>query len=259
VREASATPRDSDAEMSAAPVLPGIFQTLGPVLDHYGYLAVAGFIFLEDFGVPVPGETILVTAAIYAGAGRLSVAGVAITALLAAILGDNVGFAIGRLGGRAIILRFGRYVLITAERLNSAEQWFGRHGGKVVVVARFVEGLRQFNGIVAGATRMPWKRFVGFNALGAVLWVAAWTTVGVVSGSHIDEVYREVGHIFLYLTGGVVLWLSWHLLHRFRGRTQRASVIASAEGAPRMELISPPWRRLDVDDSEAPTSGSSPS
>jgi membrane protein DedA with SNARE-associated domain len=221
--------------MAAAPVLPGILQTLGPVLDRYGYLAVGGFVFLEDFGVPVPGETILVAAAVYAGTGHLSIAWVAIIATMAAILGDNVGFAIGRFGGRAVILRFGRYVFVTAERLDLAEQWFGRHGGKVVTVARFVEGLRQLNGIAAGVTRMRWTRFIRFNAIGAALWVGVWTTIGVVSGRHIDEVYRAAGRASIYVAGAVGLLLTAlavrHL--RRRGRIPTAKVANKADSRGR--------------------------
>ena len=85
--------------MSASPQLPGVFHTLAPILNHYGYLAVGGLVLLEDFGVPVPGETILIAAAVYAGAGRLNVVGLAAIAFVAAVVGDNIGFAIGHFGG----------------------------------------------------------------------------------------------------------------------------------------------------------------
>lgn len=190
---------------AAAPPLPGVFHTLAPVLSHYGYLAVAGFLFLEDFGVPLPGETILIAAAVYAGAGRLNIVAVAVIGFFAAVVGDNVGFAIGHFGGRPLVLRLGRYVGITDERLDKAEGWFARHGGKVVTIARFVEGLRQANGIVAGVTRMRWGRFLAFNVLGAALWVGVWTAVGDLAGSHIDTVYAAVSRVFLYLVAVVVV------------------------------------------------------
>ncbi len=119
----------------SAPPLPGIFASLAPVLDHWGYLAVAGFLVLEDFGVPVPGETILIAASVYAGAGRLNVVAVGIIGFLAAVAGDNIGFAIGHFGGRALALRWGRYVFLTPERLDKTEAFFERHGGKIIVVA----------------------------------------------------------------------------------------------------------------------------
>lgn len=206
--------------MSSAAQLPGVFHTLAPVLNSYGYLAVGGFLFLEDFGVPVPGETILIAAAVYAGAGQLNIFLVALIAVFAAILGDNVGFGIGHFGGRPLALRGGKYVGLNDERLGKAESWFDRHGGKVVVIARFVEGLRQANGIVAGITRMHWLKFLSFNALGAVLWVAVWCVVGYVSGNHIDAVYSVVSRVFLYVVGAVVLFvlgrLALHLRNRHR-------------------------------------------
>jgi len=184
--------------MSAQP-LPGLLAHLAPVLDHYGYLAVGGFIALEDFGVPVPGETILIAAAVYAGAGRLNIVAVGLIAILAAVAGDNIGFAIGFFGGRTLVLRFGKYVMLTSERLAKAEGFFARYGSIVVTGARFIAGLRQANGIVAGAIRMAWPRFLAFNALGAALWVGVWTAVGYLAGGHITAIYNAVSRYSLYL------------------------------------------------------------
>jgi membrane protein DedA with SNARE-associated domain len=179
--------------------LPGVLHTLEPTLNHYGYLAVAGFVLLEDFGVPVPGETVLILGAVYAGTGRLNVVLVGLLAFLAAVVGDNIGFAIGHFGGRRLVERFGRYVFLTPERLDKATGFFERHGGKIVVIARFIEGLRQANGIIAGIIGMHWARFLAFNALGAALWVAVWTTIGYVSGSHINTIYHYATRYSLYL------------------------------------------------------------
>ena len=195
-----------------------MLHTLAPVLDHYGYLAVAGFVLLEDFGVPVPGETILILGAVYAGSGRLSIWLVGLLALLAALTGDNIGFAIGRFGGRLLVERYGRYVLLTPERLGKATGFFERRGASVIIIARFVEGLRQANGIIAGTTDMHWARFLAFNAAGALLWVAVWTSVGYFSGSHITSVYDTATRYDLYFAGGVVLVLIGYLTLRLRGR-----------------------------------------
>lgn len=184
--------------MSAQP-LPGLLAHLAPVLDHYGYLAVGGFITLEDFGVPVPGETILIAAAVYAGAGRLNIAAVGLVAVLAAVAGDNIGYAVGFFGGRALVLRFGRYVGLTSDRLDKSEGFFARYGGAVVTGARFLEGLRQANGIVAGTIRMPWPRFLAFNALGAALWAGVWASAGYLAGDHITAIYNAVSRYSLYL------------------------------------------------------------
>ncbi|MET7571810.1 DedA family protein [Streptomyces sp. NPDC005492] len=158
------------AMTAPAPPLPGVFADLAPLLDHWGYAAVGGLLFLEDFGVPVPGETVLIAAAVYAGAGRLNVLALAVIAVLAAVVGDNVGYLIGRYGGHRLVTRYGRYVLLTPARVAKAEAFFARNGGKVITVSRFIEGLRQANGIIAGLSEMPWRRFLAFNMLGAVLW-----------------------------------------------------------------------------------------
>jgi membrane protein DedA with SNARE-associated domain len=201
-----------------APPLPGIFASLGPLLNHWGYLAVGGFLVLEDFGVPVPGETILIAASIYAGAGRLNVVLVAVVGFLAAVVGDNIGFAIGHFGGRALALRWGKYVFLTSERLDKAEDFFDRHGGKVIVAARFIEGLRQANGIVAGVTGMHWRRFVLFNMIGAALWVGVWVSLGYLAGSHIVTIYDQVTRYSLYvliaLGAVLVVFVARRLLRR---------------------------------------------
>jgi len=138
--------------MSAPVHLPGFLRALAPLLDHWGYVAVAFLLFVEDFGVPAPGETVLIAASVYAGAGRLNIVALGVIAFAAAVLGDNTGYAIGRFGGRTLVLRYGRYVRLTEERLDKAESFFTRRGGAIVTVARFIEGLRQANGIVAQDT-----------------------------------------------------------------------------------------------------------
>jgi membrane protein DedA with SNARE-associated domain len=198
--------------------LPGVLHTLEPTLDNYGYLAVGGLVLLEDFGVPVPGETILIMGAVYAGAGRLNILLVGLIAFLAALVGDNIGFAIGHFGGRPLVERFGRYILLTPERLDKATGFFERHGGKIVTIARFVEGLRQANGIIAGVTGMHWAKFLAFNALGAALWVAVWTSVGYFSGSHIDTIYNTATRYDTYLAIAVGVLILAYIARRLHKR-----------------------------------------
>ena len=163
----------------------GIVATAGPLISSYGYLAVAALVMVEDFGIPVPGETTLATAAFFASRGQLNIFGVFFVALVAAIIGDNIGFAIGSVGGRPLLERFGRYLFLTPKRLDKAEVYFRDHGGKIVVVARFIDGLRQLNGIIAGISDMPWSRFVLYNVLGAALWAATWSAIGYYAGHYI--------------------------------------------------------------------------
>ena len=191
--------------MSQHPSLPGVLASLAPVLNQYGYLAVGGFVTLEDFGVPLPGETILIAAAVYAGAGSLNIYAVMAIGFVAAVIGDNIGYLIGAYGGRRVVERYGKYVLITPERLDKAERFFDKHGGVVVIVARFIEGLRQLNGIIAGTSSMPWHRFVLFNAIGAALWVGTWASVGYFAGNNISVIYHQINQYSLYVLIGIVV------------------------------------------------------
>ena len=216
--------------MSAAATaqqLPGVLHTLEPTLDRYGYLAVGGLVLLEDFGVPVPGETILILGAVYAGTGRLNIVLVGVLAFFGAVVGDNIGFAIGHFGGRALVERWGKYVFLTPERLDKAADFFDRHGGKVIVIARFVEGLRQANGIIAGTTGMHWAKFLAFNALGAALWVGLWTSIGYFSGSNIDAIYSAATRFSAYfgIVVGVLIvaYVGWRVLRYRRERAAKAS------------------------------------
>jgi membrane protein DedA with SNARE-associated domain len=204
------------------PHLPGFLHALAPTLNHYGYLAVGGLVLLEDFGVPVPGETILILAAVYAASGRLNVIAVALIAFAAAVIGDNIGFAIGHFGGQPLVERFGRYVLLTPKRLERGQAFFERHGGKVITFARFVEGLRQANGIVAGIAGIHWKRFLVFNALGAALWVGVWTAVGTLAGNHIEAIYNALNRYVLYVVGALAAALVVYVALRLWRRRRAA-------------------------------------
>jgi membrane protein DedA with SNARE-associated domain len=199
---------------------------------------VAGFVLVEDFGIPVPGETILILGSVYAGTGRLNVFLVAVVGFLGAVIGDNIGYVIGHFGGRPLVERFGRYVFLTPERLDKATAFFERHGGKIVVVARFIEGLRQANGIVAGITRMHWARFLAFNALGAALWVAVWTSLGYLSGSHINTIYPLATRYSTYLAIAVGVLLIAYIgrgVWRRRRRPAPGSEAASGDSQPDTE------------------------
>ena len=214
---------------SPPPELPGFLNVVAPYLEHYSYWAVLLLVMLEDFGVPVPGETILIAAAIFAGAGRLNVVLVGLIGFIAAVIGDNIGFAIGHFGGRALALRWGKYVFLTEERLTKAEVFFNRHGGKIIVVARFIEGLRQANGIIAGISGMRWLRFVFYNALGAALWVGTWVTLGYLAGNHINTIYHYITNYSYYALIVVAVLLASYIIWRVLRRRQRA-------GQPREEL-----------------------
>jgi membrane protein DedA with SNARE-associated domain len=230
---------------SGPPPLPGFLNALSGTLQHYGLWAIGLLITLEDFGIPVPGETILIAGAIFAGAGRINVIALGAVAFVAAVIGDNIGFAIGHFGGRALALRFGKYVFLTEERLNKAEAFFDRRGSIVITFARFVEGLRQANGIIAGITGMHWLRFVVFNAIGAALWVGTWITIGYFAGNNITTVYHYITlYSYYVLAGLVVLIVGYIVWRRRRRRRAAASAVGETDEAPEAssasEVAEPP-------------------
>jgi membrane protein DedA with SNARE-associated domain len=215
------------------PVLPGFLNSLTSPLEHFGLWAIFALVLLEDFGIPVPGETVLIAGAIFAGSGQLNIVAVGVVGFIAAVVGDNIGYGIGRFGGRALVERWGKYVFITPERLDKAEAFFRRHGGKIITIARFVEGLRQANGIIAGITDMHWLRFVAFNALGAALWVGTWVSIGYFAGQHITTIYDTITRYSLYAAiAAVVLVAAW-VLHRLRKRRRSLSTAVQQAAAKR--------------------------
>jgi membrane protein DedA with SNARE-associated domain len=187
--------------------IPSFIQALAPTIDAYGYWAVLGLLILEDFGIPAPGETVLIAAAFYAGFSHLNIFLIALVGFIGAVTGDNIGFAIGQYGGHPVVERFGKYIFLTPERIRKAEEFFNRQGGKIVVVARFIEGLRQANGIIAGLSDMRWAKFIVFNALGAALWVGTWCAIGYFGGSHIGTFLRYQLYVTIAVVVGLLLFV----------------------------------------------------
>lgn len=193
------------------------------LVDRFGYFGVAGVTFIESFGVPAPGEAAIIAGAALAGRGDLNIFGVAIAAFVAAVVGDSVGYWIGRRGGRPLVERFGKYVRLTPERFDKVESFMSRQGPKIVVVARFVEGLRQFNGLVAGITGMPFHKFLAWNTLGAALWVSLWSTGGYLAGNHIDEIAKTATrYVVLAAVVAALALIAYAWRRRHRARTTQA-------------------------------------
>jgi membrane protein DedA with SNARE-associated domain len=142
----------------------------------YGYFAVALLVAVESLGVPLPGETILVAAALYAGqTHHLSVWILFVVAAASAIVGDNVGYVLGRVGGDRLIRRYGHFVRLDEAKLKVSRDLFDRHGAKVVFFGRFVSILRTYAAFLSGTARMPWRKFLVNNAAGGILWAALYT------------------------------------------------------------------------------------
>jgi len=171
---------------------------------RYGYGVVFVGVLLENAGIPVPGETALLAGGALAHFGRLSLFWVVLTAICAAIIGDNLGFLIGRWGGRALADRHGWKIGLTAKRLQQFDRFFDRYGALTVFIARFVTGLRVVGAALAGASGLPWRTFLFYNAAGAVTWSIA------IGG---------VGYLLAY---------SWVTLERWVGRTGVAALVLVA-------------------------------
>lgn len=173
-----------------------IFELLRDFFHDYGYWTVAFALLLENAGVPVPGETILLFASFLAYSEReLHLPIIILVAIAACTLGDNLGYAIGRRGGRALLRRYQNIFRIRDKTIARGERLFARYGAVTVFFARFVFGMRIIAGPLAGVLHMEWKRFVLFNFLGAVVWVTVISLVGYFFGSQWETVLRIVGRV----------------------------------------------------------------
>jgi membrane protein DedA with SNARE-associated domain len=195
-----------------------IVESLEPLVRDHGAVAVTMIILFESFGLPLPGESLLLFASALAGRGELSFPALVVGAWIGAVAGDNVGYAVGRFGGRALVLRFGGKVGLDAARLTQVESVFAHWGPVTVAGARFFAVLRQLNGVVAGTLDMDWRRFLVFNALGAAAWVGLWTTLGYVAGEHADALLSAGRRFWPALaavaTTALVAAAIWWLLRR---------------------------------------------
>jgi membrane protein DedA with SNARE-associated domain len=179
------------------------------LFSRYGYAVVFGGVFLENTGLPVPGETALLAGAALAHFGQLSLTKVILVAIAGATLGDNLGFFIGRHGGRRLAERHGWRIGLTPERLADFDRFFQQHGPKTVVAARFITGLRVVGAILAGGSGMAWPAFLLFNAIGAVLWCTTIAFAGYSLAYSWDTLERWIGRtglvaLVLVLAAGVV-------------------------------------------------------
>lgn len=178
---------------------------LAELIATYGYALVALIVGLESMGLPVPGETTLVTAAIYAATThRLSIAFIIVAAIIGAIAGDSAGYAIGRRFGYRLLLRYGDRLRMNAARIKLGQFLFDRHGGKVVFFGRFIAVLRTLAAVLAGANVMPWPRFLFFNVAGGVVWATAYGTAAYVLGGQIERLRGPLG-VFPLIAGAIAV------------------------------------------------------
>jgi membrane protein DedA with SNARE-associated domain len=183
---------------------------------RYGYAVVFVGVFLENAGLPVPGETALLAGAALSRSGALFLPWVIATAIAAAIFGDNIGFLIGRRGGRALLNRFGSKLGLTPDRLVEFDRFFDKHGAKTVFIARFVTGLRVVGAVLAGASGLPWGRFLLYNATGAVAWATTFGAVGYFLAYSWETLEEWIGRSGLALLATVAIIAVVAVLRRRR-------------------------------------------
>jgi membrane protein DedA with SNARE-associated domain len=186
-----------------------------PLIERYGYAAVAVATLAEGVGIPAPGQTLLIASALEAAQGRMNFSLLLLVTTLSAIAGNSMGYAIGRLGGRLALKK----LHVNPQRQQFLDDLFRRRGGIVVLFGRFVDGLRQLNGIVAGILKMPWWSFTVYNAVGAILWVGVW---GLGTYYFDRRIHRVAGFFhhhrrwLIALSAAVLLALFYYLLRSNR-------------------------------------------
>jgi membrane-associated protein len=186
-------------------------------IEHYGLWFLFAIVCLESAGLWLPGETALITAAVLAGKGHLSIEGVIAVATAAAIIGDNIGYWIGREAARPLIDRSRRLERYADRVLPPAERFFKRHGGKAVFFARFFGGLRVTGAWMAGITRMDWWRFLIWNAAGGIVWALGVGLLAYYAGKAAADALARYG-VYAAIVGGILFVLAIAAIHVWRRR-----------------------------------------
>jgi membrane protein DedA with SNARE-associated domain len=193
---------------------------LNQLVSAYGYWAVMLFVGIESIGIPFPGETMLLAAAIYAGTTHnLDIALVIAAASAGAVLGDNIGFWFGREFGYELVLRYGRYIQLDQAKLKLGMYLFLKHGGKVVFFGRFVAVLRTFAALLAGVNQMDWRRFLAFNLAGGVAWATILGVAGFIFGRQARHLLGAAGLVIL-LIATVLLVIAFIAVRRNQRRLE---------------------------------------
>jgi membrane protein DedA with SNARE-associated domain len=189
----------------------------------YGLLFLFAIVCLESAGLWLPGETALIAAAVYASKGHLSITGVIAVAAVAAIIGDNAGYWLGREGGRRLLYRYAVLRRFAERVLPQAERFFERHGGKAVFLARFFGGLRVTGAWMAGITRMTWWRFLFWNAAGGIVWAIGVGLLAYYAGKAAADALARYG-VYAAIAGGILLVVFVAALHIWRRRVVEENV-----------------------------------
>jgi membrane protein DedA with SNARE-associated domain len=210
------------------------------LIASYGYTAIFFVVLLESSGIPLPGETILVCASVYAGTQHgLDIRVIIGAAASGAILGDNVGFWIGRRFGRTLLMKYGHCVGVDRQKLALGEYLFMRFGGMIVFFGRFVALLRVYAALLAGINRLRPVDFAVYNAAGGVVWAATFGSGGYLFGKNLQHFVGPIGWIALvaFVAGGYFLWAFF--------KTHERRFLADAERAIAMRGVSPSRKEID--------------
>lgn len=190
-----------------------IVETARHLLHHYGYWAVLCTLLGENAGLPLPGETILILASFAAYRGHhLKLPWVILVAICACIMGDNIGYWIGRRGGRPLLERYENLFHIRGETIRAGEEFLERRGALAIFLARFIAGMRIVAGPLAGVLRMDWKRFLLANAAGATAWVTVIACSSYFFGSQYHAMLRVLKETEIVVLVVVIAaaWMLWH-------------------------------------------------
>jgi membrane protein DedA with SNARE-associated domain len=196
------------------------------LLTTYGYWAIFIIVGLESLGIPLPGETILITGGIYAGhTHKLSVYGIFGAAAAGAIIGDNIGFWIGDKGGYRLLRRYGRYIRFDEAKIKIGRYVFDRYGGQVVFFGRFVSVLRTYAAFLAGTLRMHWRKFLVFNAAGGVVWSAIYAFGSYALGNSLKRASGTI-NIVLGAVAAVAIVTAFLVVRKQAKRLERIAEAA---------------------------------
>ncbi len=192
-------------------------------VDHWSYLAVFVIVAVESLGIPLPGETTLITAATLAGTHtggvHLAILWVIVAGVAGAIIGDNIGYGLGWWGGYRLLVRYGRYIHLEQAKVKVARYVFKRHGGKVVFFGRFVAILRAYAAFLAGAGRMRWPAFLVYNAVGGIVWATGWSLAAYELGKNLSH-FQGPADIVLGVVGGVLVIAGVLVMRRVAARLE---------------------------------------
>jgi membrane protein DedA with SNARE-associated domain len=201
-------------------------MSIGHLIETYGYLAVFLFVAVESLGIPVPGETALIVAGAYAGhTHHLSPWAIFAVAAAGAIIGDNVGFWLGDRFGYRLARRYGQHLWLNERKLKIARYIFDSHGPKVVFLGRFVSILRTYSALLAGSSRMRWKRFLPANAAGGIVWAGSYTLVAYLAGNALTRLSGTIDVVIgsIALLGAIAAALVFgRQTERFAARAEAA-------------------------------------